>query len=193
MLDLNLSPSENEAIRQQRQRDRATRLEARARRLLAAAPYLHDPGLSPADNAERERRHLDRLRAQAAAVVDNPLASEFLPRDNELWAQLRATPEDFVHDSFQSADVEDGVREVTAELHATGEWATYAYCFTSPKFDMATASAWLSAKGIMPAKLDPAKDTTYRQITATAATGQYPNSTIIPGGRATVSPPSATF
>jgi hypothetical protein len=182
----NLSPAENEAIQQQRQHDRATRLEAQAARLLAGRPYLHDGNLSPSENAERERRHVERLRAEAATATINTVRDPYLPLDNELWAQLRATPEDFVHDSFQTTDVEEGVRAISGELHATGEWATYAYCFTSPKFDMATASAWLSAKGITPAKLDPAKDTTYRQITAKAATGQYPNSAIIGGATARV-------
>lgn len=104
----------------------------------------------------------------------NPVRNAYLPAENEAWAQLRPTPEDFIHDSFQSKEIEDGIREITGEIKATGERATAAYCFASPKFDAASATAWLAKKQIKFDKLDPAKDETYRQITASgvALSGQ---------------------
>lgn len=110
--------------------------------------------------------------------VINPVRNPYMPLDNEVWAQLRDTPEDFIHESFVSKEIEEGVRRVTGTIKATGETATAAYCFAAPLFDLTKAQAWLSKKNIQAAKLDEAKDRTYRQITAKAAT--------FAGGRATV-------
>jgi hypothetical protein len=121
----------------------------------------------------------------AAADPDNPVRNPYLPADNEHWAQLRPTPEDFVHTSFQSEDVEEGVRMVTGELKASGERVACAYCFASPTFTAAAASEWLAKTQIQPAKLDPAKDVTYRQITAKGEgrreKGDSPLSAALPG------------
>jgi hypothetical protein len=81
------------------------------------------------------------LRASASAVPNNPVRNPYLPLDNEVWAQLRPTPEDFLHDSFVSTETEEGIREIRAKLKATGEECTAAYCFATPKFDAAKAAA----------------------------------------------------
>ena len=99
---------------------------------------------------------------------NNAVRNPYLPLDNESWAQLRPTPEDFVHDSFRSADIEDGVREITAALKATGERVACAYCFAMPAYDSVKAQAWLAAKEIQCAKFDPPKNATYRQVTSKA-------------------------
>ena len=96
----------------------------------------------------------------------NPVSDPYLPLDHECWGQLYATPEDFMHESFASHDVEDGVRMITGTIKATGEAATVAYCFAGPAFDAPKAKEWLDKKEIKYAKLDPARNTTYRQITA---------------------------
>ena len=100
----------------------------------------------------------------------NPVRNPYLPEPHECWAQLYATPEDFMHESFASHPVEDGVRMITGTLKATGEAnVPAAYCFSGPAFDAPKSQAWLDAKQIKFAKLDPAKNTTYRQVTSKAS------------------------
>lgn len=123
--------------------------------------------------SKQSRRRLARVRTlRAAADIPgqvNPVRDPYQPADNEVWAQLRATPEDFAHDSFQSSDIEPGIREITGTLTATGEAATAAYCFAGPEYDLAAAQEWLAGKEITPAKIEPAKNVTYKQMTAKAA------------------------
>lgn len=106
---------------------------------------------------------------------NNIVRNQYLPDPDESWAQIHGTPEDFLHESFQSIEIEPSIREITAELKAEpGKRVTCAYCFRLPTYDAIKAQAWLSAKQIQCAKFDPPKDTTYRQITASGVslTGQ---------------------
>ena len=73
----------------------------------------------------------------------NPVRDPYQPSDNEVWCQLHATPETFVHDSFQSRDIEPNIREIYGALKDTGEEATAAYCFAGPAYNAASArSGW---------------------------------------------------
>ncbi len=61
------------------------------------------------------------LRCPAAAVQEipgqvNPVKCSYQPLDHETWCQLHATPENFVHDSFQSRDIEPNIREIYGTL-----------------------------------------------------------------------------
>ena len=93
-----------------------------------------------------------------------------------MGAAPRYARRDFLQESFLFEDLCDGVRKVTAELKAQlGKHVNCAYCFAGPKHDSVKAQAWLAAKQIQYAKLDPAKNDTYRQITAKGANPQRPD------------------
>ena len=104
----------------------------------------------------------------------NPVKCSYQPLDNEVWAQLHDTPETFIHDSFESRDIEPNIREITGTLLATGETATAAYCFAGPEHDQNTAQEWLATKDIKFAKLEPAKLVAYKQVTAKASSVIFP-------------------
>ena len=116
------------------------------------------------------RRLLARRRLQAAAQVAN---NQYLPMASEHVAYLDTTPEKFLHDSFASEAEADGVRCVKGKLKAgegdeNNALIAASYCFDGSKFSADDAQAWLRSKNITPAKFEPSKDSTYRQITAAA-------------------------
>jgi hypothetical protein len=101
---------------------------------------------------------------------NNAVRNEYLPKPTESWAQMAATPENFLHESFQTEPVEEGVRKITGEVKdQPGKRVDVAYYFSLPQFTSIKAQEWLAKHNIRPAKFDPPRDTTYRQITAKAA------------------------
>ena len=84
---------------------------------------------------------------------------------------MQSTPEKWLHDSFVSEPVADGIRKVTAKPHGgasdeSNPRKDAAYYFDSTAFTSGAAQAWLAAKNILPAKFTPAKSATYPQLTA---------------------------
>lgn len=108
------------------------------------------------------------------AICAAELASQqYLPLETEHWAELKPTPEHWLHDSFTAEAVEDGVRCMMArprggdgDEQASLEPACY--YFDSTKFDAGEAQRWLNDQGIVGAKFTRAKADMYPQLTASA-------------------------
>ena len=106
-------------------------------------------------------------RAKAEAVPVAAASDDYLPQPFEHFYELRPTPEDWLHDSFQSETVADGIRRMVAKLRTgEGDEEPAAYYFDCNRFSLPDATGWMEAHGIRYAHCVPAKNATYPQLTA---------------------------
>ncbi len=89
----------------------------------------------------------------------------------EHFAQLNSTPEKWLHDSFVSEPIADGIRKVTAKPSGgandeSNPREDAAYYFDCDAFSEGQAQDWLHDQGITAARFTPAKQSTYPQLTS---------------------------
>ena len=173
--NLNASPAENEDLRRFRQRTALQLHPSPLRPPAETDRYTWEPSLRDAENQKREaqiqRRHVPhRPPLRGSGCIWPRRWSQFLPNEYEIWAQLHSTPEDFMHESFRTwtwATACGGLRVRNVSATAAGKtsriYLMFAKIGTPPR-----RQTWLAQRQISIAKLDPAKTTTYRQVTSKA-------------------------
>lgn len=101
--------------------------------------------------------------AEPASLAENPVLA--MPYEHR--AMMSPAPEDFIHNSFRSQDVAQGVRCVWAvAVFGSGIPEPFAYYFDRREFDVNAAQQWLMARQIAWQKFDTAKDSAYPKMTS---------------------------
>jgi len=105
--------------------------------------------------------------AKAEAVPVAAATDDWLPQPFEHFYELRQ-PEDFLHDSFRSKTVADGIRRMAAKLRddPDGSLQPAAFYFDCNLFTWPEATGWMNEHGFTFTHSTPAKDSTYPQLTS---------------------------